>query len=193
MQMKTFSPKGILVLCLLAALTTVLFASLSLAREPIRTVTGSVTKVSDGDTIQVTTPKQTKLRVRLYGMDAPETPKINQRTGRINKPGQPYGDQSWKALETKIMGKRVRLDIIDIDQYKRMVGVIWVGGRNINLEMVQEGYAEAYLEYLKEPYRAQFIQVEKEARSAKRGIWSLSGYERPSDFRKRLKVRGGNG
>ena len=55
------------------------------------------------------------------------------------------------------MGKQARLDIIDIDQYKRMVGMIWIGDRNINLEMVQEGFAEAYREYLKEPYRAQFI------------------------------------
>ena len=193
MPIKTFSIKGFLFLGLLAGLTTFLLASPTFAREPIRTVTGTVTKVSDGDTIHVTTPEKTKLTVRLYGMDAPETPKINQRTGHINKPGQPYGEESWKALEAKIMGKQVRLDIIDIDRYKRMVGVIWIDNRNINLEMVKEGYAEAYLEYLKEPYRAQFIRAEKEARSARRGIWSLPDYERPKDFRKRLKVRGGNG
>ncbi|MFH1080761.1 MAG: thermonuclease family protein [Pseudomonadota bacterium] len=74
-----------------------------------------------------------------------------------------------------------------------MVGMIWIGNGNINLEMVRAGYAEAYLEYLREPYRVQFVQAEKEARSARKGIWSLSGYERPKDFRKRLKVRGGNG
>ena len=193
MHIKTFSIKGFLILCLLAGLTTFLLISFSFAREPIRTVTGTVTKVSDGDTIHVTTPEKTKLTVRLYGMDAPETPKINQRTSHINKPGQPYGEESWKALESKIMGKPVTLDIIDIDRYKRMVGVIWIGNRNINLEMVKEGYAEAYLEYLKEPNRAQFIQAEKEARSARRGIWLLPDYERPKDFRKRLKVRGGNG
>ena len=194
MHIKTFSIKGFLILCLLAGLTTFLLTSFSFAREPIRTVTGTVTKVSDGDTIHVTTPEKTKLTVRLYGMDAPETPKINQRTGHINKPGQPYGEESWKALEAKIMGKQVRMDIIDIDRrYKRMVGMIWIGNRNINLEMVKEGYAEAYLEYLKEPYRAQFIRAEREARSARKGIWSLPGYERPNDFRKRLKVRGGNG
>ena len=193
MHLKTVSVKGFLILVLLAGLTTFLLASFSFAREPIRTVTGTVTKVSDGDTIHVTTPERTKLTVRLYGMDAPETRKINQRTGNINKPGQPYGEESWKALDAKIMGKQVRLDIIDIDQYKRMVGMIWIGDRNINLEMVREGYAEAYLEYLREPYRAQFVQAEKEARSARRGLWSLSEYERPSEFRKRLKVRGGNG
>jgi micrococcal nuclease len=88
------------------------------------------------------------------------------------------------------MGQHIRLDIISIDKYKRMVGMIWIGNKNINLEMVQEGFAEVYVEYLKEPYRAQFIRAEKEARSTTRGIWSLSGYERPKDFRKRLKVRG---
>ena len=71
----------------------------------IRTVTGTVTKVSDGDKIHVTTPEQTKLRIRLYGIDAPETSKINNRTGYINKHGQPYGVEFGKALEGKIMGK----------------------------------------------------------------------------------------
>jgi len=169
MPLKTSYIKGFLIVCLLAGLSTFPLTDLSFARGPIRTVTGTVTKVSDGDTIQVTTPEKTKLRVRLYGIDAPETPKIDQRTGRVNKPGQPYGKESWKALAGKIRGKQVRLDIIDIDQYKRMVGMIWIGNRNINLEMVQEGYGEASVEHLKEPYRVQFIRAEKEARSARRG------------------------
>ena len=142
MHLKIFSIKGFLILGLLAGLTAFSLASFSFAREPIRTVTGTVTKVSDGDTIHVTTPEKTKLTVRLYGTDAPETPKINQRTGHINKPGQPYGEESWRELEAKIMGKQVRLDIIDIDRYKRMVGMIWIGDRNINLEMIKEGNAE---------------------------------------------------
>lgn len=76
---------------LFAILTTIgvmltLLASTSLARDPIRIATGVVTNVSDGDTIHVTTADKTKLRVRLYGIDAPETPKINQRTGKVNKP-----------------------------------------------------------------------------------------------------------
>lgn len=49
--------------------------------------------------------------------------------------------------------------------------------------------AEAYTEFLKKPYRAQFLAAQTEAKSAKRGIWGLSGYERPKDFKKRLKVR----
>ena len=37
------------------------------------------------------------------------------------------GEESWKALEAKTMEKQVPMDIIDIDQYKRSVGVIWIG------------------------------------------------------------------
>jgi micrococcal nuclease len=189
MHSKTFFFKTFILLFLIAALTT--FVNIPVTHAAIRTVTGTVTKVSDGDTIHVTTPEQTKLCVRLYGIDAPETPKINNRTGRVNKPGQPYGEESWKALKSKIMGKQVRLDILVVDKYRRMVGMIYLDNRNINLEMVREGYAEAYVEYLKPPYRIQFLDAEHEAKSAKRGVWSLPDYEGPKDFRKRLKVRGG--
>jgi micrococcal nuclease len=189
MRIKIVFTKVFLILCLLTGLSIFILTSLSFASEPIRTVTGTVTKVSDGDTIHVTTLEQTKITVRLYGIDAPETDKINQRDGHINKPGQPYGEESWKALAAKIMGKQVRVEILDIDKYRRMVGMIWLGDRNINLEMVREGYAEAFIEYLKPPYRSEFIEAEREARSAKKGIWALPEYERPTDFRKRLKVR----
>jgi micrococcal nuclease len=40
---------------------------------PLRTVTAAITKISDGDTVQAITPEGTKLKVRLYGIDAPET------------------------------------------------------------------------------------------------------------------------
>lgn len=162
----------------------------SYGQDVIRTVTGTVVKISDGDTIHLHTPEQTKLKVRLYGIDTPETDKINNHTGRVSKPGQPYGEEAKNALENKIMGKEVKLDILDMDKYRRMVGIIYLDGRNINLEMVREGYAEAYIEYLKEPYKRLFLEAEKEARSAKKGMWSLPEYERPKDFRKRLKVRG---
>ena len=180
---------SILLLLLLPIFTTFLFTATSHAT--IRTVTGTVTKVSDGDTIHLTTPEQTILKVRLYGIDAPETDKINNHTGKVSIPGQPYGEESSKTLETKIMGKKVKVDILDIDKYRRMVGMIYLDDRNINLEMIREGYAEAFIEYLKEPYRSEFLKVEQEARSMKRGIWSLPDYERPRLFRKRLKVRGG--
>ncbi len=175
---------------LIAFLSIPPFVTLSYGQSIIRTVNGTVTKVSDGDTVNLETPEQTILKVRLYGIDAPETEKVNNRTSAISKTGQPYGEEAKNALEKKVMGKKVKLDILDIDKYRRMVGIIYIEDRNINLEMVREGYAEAYIEYLKVPYRKEFLEAEKEARSDKKGIWSLSGYERPSVFRKRIKIRG---
>jgi len=40
--------------------------------------------------------------VRLYGIDAPETDKINNHTGRISKPGQPYGEEAKNALKIRL-------------------------------------------------------------------------------------------
>jgi micrococcal nuclease len=186
MRRKTFSIKGLLTLGLL---TTFFIASPSFAREPIRTVNGTVSIIYTGDTIQVTTPEHTQLRVHLYGIDAPEMEKYDRYTGRVDKPRQPYAKESKEALEGKILGTQVRVDIIkmQIRHPRHAIGIIWIGNMNINLEMVQEGYAEAYVEHLTEPYLSQFVQAEKEAKSAKKGIWSLRDYERPSDFRKRFK------
>ncbi|OPY15081.1 MAG: Thermonuclease precursor [Syntrophus sp. PtaB.Bin075] len=156
----------------------------------IRTVEGTVSKISDGDTLHVATPEGTKLKVRLYGCDAPETEKMDRRTGQTSMPGQPYGEESFLALQSKVYRKNVRLDIIDIDRYRRMVSMIWLGNRNINLEMIREGHAEAYRKYLKEPYQSQFINAEKQARAERAGIWGLSDFERPSEFRKRMRIRG---
>ena len=96
-------------LCFLISISSLAICiNITISQAAFRTVTGIVTKVSDGDSIQVTTPEQTKLRVRLYGIDAPETDKINNRTGQVNKPGQPYSEEAWKALKDKIMGKQVK-------------------------------------------------------------------------------------
>ena len=52
-------------------------------KEPIRTEEGIVRKVADGDTVTVVTDEGTRLKVRLYGIDTPETPKMNRRTRGI--------------------------------------------------------------------------------------------------------------
>ena len=155
-------------LLLIAALA--IFINAYASQNIIRTVTGTVTKVSDGDTIHITTPEQTKLKVRLYGIDAPETPKINRQSGQVHQPGQPHSEEAQKALKDKIMGKQVRLEILDIDKYRRMVCMVWLDDRNINLEMVREGYAEAFIEYLKPPYRAEFLKAEQEARAGEKHL-----------------------
>jgi len=155
----------------------------------IRTVYATVIKVSDGDSITAETKEGTKLKIRLYGIDAPEIEIRNKVNGEIVKHGQPFGRESRKHLASQVLNKNVRLEILAIDRYRREVAIVWLGDLNVNLEMIKVGMAEAYTEYLKdEPYRTQFLQAEKQAKNSKIGIWSLgSNYERPSDFKKRMK------
>ncbi len=96
--------------------------------------------MSDGDTVQVRDAMGTKVKVRLYGIDAPETEKRNRKTGRVSKPGQPYGEEALQALKEKIGGQRVRVKVRDIDRYRRAVSVVRLGSRDINREMVREGF-----------------------------------------------------
>lgn len=171
------------------ALAGMLFIfTLAQAKGPNRTIEGFVSKVSDGDTINVTDDLGTSVKIRMYGIDAPETEKSNKRTGHISKPGQPYGDDARKALKDKVYCKRVRLDVMDIDRYRRLVSMVWLDGRNINKEMIAEGWAWAYREYLDTPYASDFIVLENNARTKKIGIWQQYNPQPPWVFRKSRKM-----
>jgi micrococcal nuclease len=148
-----------------------------------RTVEGMVRAVYDGDTVLLTTREESRLKVRLYGIDAPET-------GKPDKPGQPYGDISRRALWYKIMGRRVTAEIVDFDQYKRAVAVIRYEGRDINREMVADGMAWAYRQYLQGAYASEYIGAESLARSRRAGLWRESNPLPPWEFRNGHKGRG---
>lgn len=158
----------------------------SFAKEPIRSIEGIVTKVSDGDTIQVTDKLGTKVKVRLYGIDAPETMKGSKKTGKVSKPGQPGGEEAFQALRQKVDHQRVRLDMMGIDRYRRAVAIVWLGPRNINLELVADGWAWAYKQHLDRPYSPEFLEVEDKARKAQMGIWRQGNPQPPWEFRTTL-------
>lgn len=176
-------------LIVLTSLFTLGITSPALARDAIRVVDGFVSKVSDGNYLTVVTKSREKLNVRMYGIDAPELDKINRKTRRIIRPGQPFGLEAKSYLSGMVFGKNVRLSVMDIDRNKRMVSVVWVREKkiikNVNQEMLKAGMAEAYIENLPdEQYRKSFLDAEQEARNKKLGIWSLGLiYERPSVYR----------
>lgn len=149
------------------------------AAPPIRTLYGMVTKVSDGDTITINADG-TKLRVRMAYIDAPEI-------SHGNMPGQPFGEESGQALAAMCLGKKVRLDVVDIDQYRRLVGIVYMGSANINLNMVTEGWAWAYREYLTPEWSSQFLTAEALSRQRHLGIWSRANPQKPSDYRRHYR------
>lgn len=172
---------------LLPILLILLTFPLVQAQEPIRVIDSVVQKVADGDTLTAF-DNGTKIKVRLYGIDTPETQKSNRKTGKITKPGQPYGEEAFRALEQKVLRKKVRLEVIDLDRrYNRLVAMVKLDGRNINREMVDEGWAWAYRQYLKRPYASDFITAEEAARSARKGLWQQPNPQPPWEFRKSLR------
>jgi len=80
-----------LLLCLLTVFT-------SFAKEPTRSIEGLVTKISDGDTIHVTDSLGTKVKVRFYGIDCPETEKGNAILQVRKKHEQAFNEEREKWL-----------------------------------------------------------------------------------------------
>jgi nuclease-like protein len=95
------------------------------AKPPLRIEEGVVEHVADGDTVTVITPNQTKLRIRMLGIDAPETPKGTKF------PGQPYGPEAEAYLKQLVDGKHVRVEIFGVDRYKRLLSTLFIEGKTL--------------------------------------------------------------
>lgn len=159
------------------------FVSLLLLFTPdnctAQTVRGMVKTVYDGDTVVLVGRDTGRIKVRLYGIDAPETRKPD-------RPGQPYGAQAERVLKFKLLGKEVLAELQDKDQYGRAVAIIRLGNRDINSEMVSEGMAWAYRQYLKGAYVSRYIDLEERARRQRVGLWRDRNPTPPWEFRQTL-------
>lgn len=105
----------ILLLCLSATIT--------FAKEPIRTMEAMVDRVLDGDTVSVVVKNGggAKIKIRLYGIDAPETAKVGKKSGRVSKPGQPHGEEATQVLQSKVRDRVVVIKVYDVDRYRPFI------------------------------------------------------------------------
>ncbi|MEY4001578.1 MAG: hypothetical protein RI968_696, partial [Pseudomonadota bacterium] len=76
-------------------------------------IVGKVIAVSDGDTITVLAPGNKPTKIRLAGIDAPESK-------------QPFGQKSRQHLADMVFGKEVRVQVVNKDRYGRIVGVVYL-------------------------------------------------------------------
>jgi micrococcal nuclease len=138
-----------------------------------------VTRVVDGDTIKVRDNSQ-EATIRLVGIDAPE---VSQKK---REAGQPYSQQATKYLALLALNKVVDIKDYGMDRYNRILGVIFVDGKNINLEMVKAGFAEVYRgQHARGFDPTPYLKAENEAREARRGMWTLGEkYVSPREWRK---------
>ena len=142
-----------------------------------QTLNGRVVRVADGDTITVLDATNTQHRIRLEGIDAPES-------------HQAFGAQSKQSLSEMVFGKDVSVVYQKTDQYGRLVGKILLEGKDINLEQVKAGMAWHYKEYQREQTpedRELYAGAEDEAHAARRGLWQDPDPTEPSAFRKEEK------
>ena len=139
-----------------------------------------IIRVYDGDSVKAF-GHDIEINVRLAGIDAPETSREKR------DPGQPFSQQAKKYLSGLVLNKFVDIKGYGLDRYSRILGVIYLGDRNINLEMVKTGLAEVYRgKPPREFDTAPYLEAEKRAREAKTGMWSLGDkYISPKDWRKR--------
>ena len=93
---------------------------------------------------------------------------------------RPYADQATRRLKEYLSMGNISLesDTEDMDHYGRYLRYVYVdtpeGKIHINLELVREGYAHAFIFENNQKYREEFFQAEAEAREAKRHIWQES-------------------
>jgi len=128
--------------------------------KPLPLLVGTVSKVNDGDSIEVELDSG-PARVRFSAIDTPEW-------------DQPYGAQSSAALKSMLpIGSKVELEVVSQDSFRRLVATVWrVDGdkqTNINEAMLLQGHAWALRRYMKE---AKFCDMEQQARSKKLGLWA---------------------
>ena len=139
-----------------------------------------VTNVIDGDTIVVRTEQHPQVVVRLAGIDAPEVPHPK------HDPGQPLAKESRDFLVNLITNKALTMSIVAVDALKRPVVLLTDGDKLVNTEPLAAGMAETYEEFfdsLSVKVQNALKNAEFDAKQKSLGIWGLTNYQRPSEYR----------
>ncbi len=151
-------------------LAFVFFSSVCLAEDSNNSLTATVTRAVDGDTLAIQIDGQ-RDKVRLIGVDTPET--VDPR-----KPVQYFGKEASAFTHKMADGKTVRLELDQAsaatnhrDKYGRLLAYVFLpDGTLLNAELIRQGYGHAYTRF---PFAKmeEFRALEREAREAGRGLW----------------------
>ena len=130
-------------------------------------ITGKVIKIVDGDTFDLLMADYRTVRIRLADIDAPEK-------------RQDFGTVSKQALADYIFSKNIQVEYTKLDRNHRIIGTIWINNENVNLKMVENGFAWHFKKYSKSQL---FAKAEIRAKSMKKGLWVQNNAISPWDFR----------
>jgi endonuclease YncB( thermonuclease family) len=147
----------------------ILFLAVALFAVPAdaATVTGQATVV-DGDTLEIE-----GRRIRLFGIDAPESTQTCDRNGESWACGQASADQ----LRSMIGNFELTCTGYEHDVYGRLLAVCRLSGADLNQMMVADGWATAFRRYSED-----YVAEEARARARRLGLWA-SSFKAPEDYR----------
>ncbi len=122
-----------------------------------------VARIIDGDTIELSNGE----KVRYIGIDTPEL-------HHPQKEVEYYAREAYEANRRLVEGKRVRLelDVEERDRYGRILAYVYIDGLMVNEWLVANGYARVATFPPNVKYAERFLQLEREARQAKIGLWA---------------------
>jgi endonuclease YncB( thermonuclease family) len=138
------------------------------------TLQGKVVSVADGDTITVLDANNTKHKIRLQGIDAPEK-------------AQAFGQRSKQSLHQLVHSEHVTVEYQKKDKYGRTLGKVLHNGTDVCLEQIKLGMAWHYKQYESEQPKEDrkiYSQAELSARANAIGLWKDKQPSPPWEFRK---------
>lgn len=130
-----------------------------------------VTKVIDGDTFWADDGSEKGIKIRLIGVDAPESRNVFKKVVGY------FGKESKQYMTSLIGGKKVRLeyDVDPLDQYGRILAYVYLqDGTFVNAEIVKQGYAMVMTVPPNVKYAEKFVKLERRARRRNMGLWNES-------------------
>ena len=155
-------------------------------------VTVTVTRVIDGDTMEIEYANGTEDTVRLLGVDTPET--TLSRVSPDEFTGIPdttegrdhlfnWGERATTLAEDELEGTQVQM-VFDPDSdrrgyFGRLLVYLYVDGENFNERLLAEGYARMYDSQFS--LREEFAAVEQEAQASNVGLWESEGSDTGSN------------
>ena len=134
---------------------------------------GKVVGVTDGDTVTILNSSNKEIKVRLAGIDAPES-------------GQGFGQAAKSHLSSLVFVQHVKCDADKIDDYGRIIGTLRFNGNDVNLQMVKDCMAWHYKKYEGEQSatdRVAYSAAETSSRNRRCGLWQDGNPIAPWAFR----------
>jgi endonuclease YncB( thermonuclease family) len=193
----------------------VLFALIlvcSFQAHAFQVLTGTVSKITDGDTVVFKTNdgnvinldreyasdlgENKTLKVRMMGLDAPE--EHFQVANQWHHQGH-WAKEATARLAALLRGaKAVQLQVYGLDKYKRTLGKLILNGKDLHEQMIRDGHAVTYFycsntecgeNFFEDNSIRRYEAACREAKAAGKGIWDLGDplQEMPFEFRARLR------